>query len=137
MATLKVRTRMGDETSLKENTIQEFGQSLRGELIQPGDASYNEARPESCHLCLRVSHCRRNRFNHGHRRSYTWRRHGISGSQLRPYSEEGRYVNFMSGDDQDRVRANYRQNYDRLIQIKTRYDPTDLFQMNQNIKPSL
>ena len=69
MATLKVRTRMGDETSLKENTIQEFGQSLRGELIQPGDASYNEARPESCHLCLRVSHYRRNLFNHGHRRS--------------------------------------------------------------------
>lgn len=54
---------------------------------------------------------------------------------LRPYSEEGGYVNFMSGDDQDRVRANYRQNYDRLVEIKTQYDPTNFFQMNQNIKP--
>jgi FAD/FMN-containing dehydrogenase len=41
----------------------------------------------------------------------------------------------MSGDDGDRVRANYRQNYDRLVDIKTRYDPTNLFRMNQNIAP--
>ncbi|GGY10818.1 oxidoreductase [Litchfieldella qijiaojingensis] len=55
---------------------------------------------------------------------------------LRPYSEEGGYVNFMSGDDDDRVRANYRQNYDRLIKLKTRYDPANLFRLNQNIAPS-
>lgn len=55
---------------------------------------------------------------------------------LRPYSEEGGYVNFMSGDDQDRVRANYRQHYKRLAEIKTKYDPTNLFQLNQNIKPA-
>ncbi|MCH4562264.1 FAD-binding oxidoreductase [Halomonas sp. EGI 63088] len=55
---------------------------------------------------------------------------------LRPYSEEGGYVNFMSADDADRVRANYRQNYDRLVEIKTRYDPTNLFRLNQNIAPA-
>lgn len=54
---------------------------------------------------------------------------------LRPYSEEGGYVNFMSDDDQDRVRINYGDNYDRLVEIKSKYDPTNLFQMNQNIKP--
>jgi hypothetical protein len=54
---------------------------------------------------------------------------------LQPHSEAGGYVNFMSGDDGDRVRANYRQNYDRLVDIKTRYDPTNLFRMNQNIAP--
>ena len=41
----------------------------------------------------------------------------------------------MSADDQARIRANYRQNYDRLVQIKTKYDPTNLFHLNQNIKP--
>lgn len=56
-------------------------------------------------------------------------------SALQPYCEEGGYVNFMSADDQGRVRANYRQNYDRLVQVKTAYDPTNMFQINQNIKP--
>ncbi|MDI5983404.1 FAD-binding oxidoreductase [Halomonas sp. M4R5S39] len=55
---------------------------------------------------------------------------------LRPYSEEGGYVNFMSADDADRVRADYRQNYDRLVEIKTRYDPSNLFRLNQNIAPA-
>ena len=54
---------------------------------------------------------------------------------LRPYCEEGGYVNFTSADDQKRVRANYRQNYTRLVKIKSRYDPTNLFRINQNIEP--
>ena len=54
---------------------------------------------------------------------------------LRPYHEEGGYVNFMSADDQERVPANYGQNFDRLVQIKTKYDPTNLFKINQNIEP--
>jgi FAD/FMN-containing dehydrogenase len=52
-----------------------------------------------------------------------------------PYSEEGGYVNFMAEDDQDRVRANYKGNYERLVEIKRRYDPDNLFHLNQNIKP--
>jgi hypothetical protein len=55
---------------------------------------------------------------------------------LRPFSEEGGYVNFMSGDDQDRIRANYQKNYDRLVKVKTSYDPTNLFRLNQNIDPA-
>lgn len=53
-----------------------------------------------------------------------------------PYAEEGGYVNFMSGDDQGRVHANYRQNYDRLGKVKKEYDPDNLFRMNQNITPA-
>jgi FAD/FMN-containing dehydrogenase len=45
-------------------------------------------------------------------------------------------VNFISGDDQERVRANYRQHYKRLAEIKKRYDPDNFFQLNQNIKPA-
>jgi FAD/FMN-containing dehydrogenase len=52
-----------------------------------------------------------------------------------PHSEEGGYVNFMSDDDQDRVSVNYGQNYDRLVDVKRKYDPDNLFHLNQNIRP--
>ena len=52
-----------------------------------------------------------------------------------PHSEEGGYINFMAADDQDRIRANYKGNYDRLVEVKRRYDPDNLFHLNQNIKP--
>lgn len=52
-----------------------------------------------------------------------------------PHSEEGGYVNFAASDDQDRVRANYGANYDRLVAVKRKYDPDNLFRNNQNIKP--
>ena len=53
-----------------------------------------------------------------------------------PLSEEGGYVNFMAGDDQSRIKANYKQNYDRLVQVKREYDPQNLFRFNQNIDPA-
>ena len=54
---------------------------------------------------------------------------------LQPHSEEGGYVNFMAADDQDRVRANYAGNYERLAAVKATYDPDNLFHLNQNITP--
>jgi FAD/FMN-containing dehydrogenase len=54
---------------------------------------------------------------------------------LQPFSEAGGYINFMSGDDQRKIRENYRQNYDRLVKIKRTYDPENLFHLNQNIVP--
>ena len=55
---------------------------------------------------------------------------------LRPYSEPGGYINFMSGDDQDRAPDNFGANYQRLREIKAKYDPGNLFRINQNIAPS-
>jgi FAD/FMN-containing dehydrogenase len=52
-----------------------------------------------------------------------------------PHSEAGGYINFMSEDDQGRIRANYKGNYDRLVEVKRRYDPDNLFHLNQNIRP--
>ena len=52
-----------------------------------------------------------------------------------PLSEAGGYINFMADDDQDRIKANYRDNYERLVTIKRRYDPDNLFHLNQNIRP--
>jgi FAD/FMN-containing dehydrogenase len=54
---------------------------------------------------------------------------------LHPYSSGGAYTNFMMDEGQERVRDSYRQNYDRLVEIKTKYDPKNLFRVNQNIKP--
>ncbi|MEP6526902.1 MAG: FAD-binding oxidoreductase, partial [Nocardioidaceae bacterium] len=53
-----------------------------------------------------------------------------------PHSEGGGYVNFMAGDDQDRIRDNYKGNYDRLASLKRQYDPENVFRFNQNIKPA-
>ncbi|MEV0992878.1 FAD-binding oxidoreductase [Streptomyces sp. NPDC049949] len=52
-----------------------------------------------------------------------------------PHSEEGGYINFMAADDQDRIRANYKGNYDRLVEVKRKYDPGNVFHLNQNIAP--
>ena len=57
---------------------------------------------------------------------------------LQPHSAGGAYVNFMFNDEgQERVKATYGGNYDRLVKIKTKYDPGNLFRVNQNIKPAL
>lgn len=52
-----------------------------------------------------------------------------------PYSAGGAYVNFMMDEGQDRVRATYGENYDRLSEIKAKYDPANVFRINQNIAP--
>ena len=54
---------------------------------------------------------------------------------MRTHSPRGAYVNFMADEGEDRVRESYRGNYDRLLQIKRKYDPANLFRLNQNIKP--
>jgi len=56
---------------------------------------------------------------------------------LHPYGAGGGYVNFMmDGEGEDRIRATYQDNYDRLAQLKAKYDPDNFFQVNQNIRPA-
>ena len=55
---------------------------------------------------------------------------------VHPYSAGGGYVNFMMDEGQERVRASYRDNYPRLAAIKKKYDPQNLFRVNQNIRPA-
>ena len=54
---------------------------------------------------------------------------------LHPHSAGGAYVNMMMDEGRDRVRAAYGDNYPRLARIKVRYDPDNLFRVNQNIEP--
>ena len=55
---------------------------------------------------------------------------------LHPYSAGGAYINFMMEEGQERVQASFRENYDRLAAIKLKYDPANLFRVNQNIRPA-
>jgi FAD binding domain/Berberine and berberine like len=55
--------------------------------------------------------------------------------KLRPAMKPGVYVNFMSGDEQDRVPEAYHQRWDRLVAVKSHYDPTNFFRLNQNVPP--
>ncbi|MBW2604991.1 MAG: FAD-binding oxidoreductase [Deltaproteobacteria bacterium] len=53
-----------------------------------------------------------------------------------PYATGGVYVNFMTQEEVDRVAAAYGTGYDKLVQVKNKYDPENVFRLNQNIKPS-
>jgi FAD/FMN-containing dehydrogenase len=55
---------------------------------------------------------------------------------LHPYSAGGAYVNMMMDEGQERVRASYRENYDRLAKVKAKYDSENVFRINQNIRPA-
>jgi hypothetical protein len=55
--------------------------------------------------------------------------------QLRPAMKPGVYVNFMSGDEQDRVPEAYLERWDRMVAVKEHYDPKNFFRLNQNVQP--
>jgi FAD/FMN-containing dehydrogenase len=55
---------------------------------------------------------------------------------LHPTAAGGGYVNFQMDEGQDRVRESYRSNYDRLARVKGRYDPDNIFHINQNVQPA-
>ncbi|HSK18920.1 MAG TPA: FAD-binding oxidoreductase [Longimicrobiales bacterium] len=54
---------------------------------------------------------------------------------MRPYAAAGVYVNLLAADERDRVPAAYGANYERLVQLKKKYDPDNMFRINQNIPP--
>jgi FAD/FMN-containing dehydrogenase len=56
-------------------------------------------------------------------------------SQAQPFASGGAYVNFLTADEGDRVASAYGPAYRRLLELKKRYDPTNFFRMNQNIRP--
>jgi FAD/FMN-containing dehydrogenase len=67
------------------------------------------------------------------KRCISWAREFFDAST--PFANGGVYVNFLTADEGDRVRAAYGPNYDRLAQVKRTYDRDNLFRLNQNIKP--
>jgi hypothetical protein len=55
--------------------------------------------------------------------------------KLRPAMKPGVYINFMSGDEQDRVPEAYHQRWERMVAVKSHYDPNNFFRLNQNVPP--
>lgn len=55
---------------------------------------------------------------------------------IHPYNLSGAYINFMMEEGQERIQATYGDNYGRLVALKDKYDPQNVFRVNQNIKPS-
>ena len=56
---------------------------------------------------------------------------------LSPFASSGVYVNFLGNEGEERVRAAYGVNYERLVALKNKYDPTNFFSLNQNIRPTV
>jgi len=54
---------------------------------------------------------------------------------LRPYSSNGYLLNFIGNEEPDTIRAAFGSNYARLVELKTKYDPTNFFSLNQNVPP--
>jgi FAD/FMN-containing dehydrogenase len=55
---------------------------------------------------------------------------------LEEHSTEGVYLNYISDHEEDRIRSTFGPKYDRLVALKNRYDPNNMFRLNQNIRPS-
>jgi FAD binding domain/Berberine and berberine like len=55
---------------------------------------------------------------------------------LKPFSTGAAYANFLGDEHEDRSRDAFGQNYDKLAQLKLKYDPTNLFRQTQNVKPA-
>lgn len=65
----------------------------------------------------------------------TWTRHFWS--QIEPHTSGSAYINHIAADDKpERVRASYGPNYERLVALKNKYDPTNMFRLNPNIPPT-
>jgi FAD/FMN-containing dehydrogenase len=63
-----------------------------------------------------------------------WAREFFARSQ--PFASGGAYINFLTRDETDRIAFAYGATYERLVELKKKYDPTNFFRMNQNIKPA-
>jgi len=67
------------------------------------------------------------------KRCIAWAREFFAKTQ--PFASGGAYINFLTQDETDRIAFAYGTTYNRLVELKKKYDPTNLFRMNQNIKP--
>ncbi len=55
---------------------------------------------------------------------------------MRPWAQNGAYLNYLMDEGDQRIRDSFGSNYARIAALKNKFDPTNLFRMNQNIKPA-
>ena len=56
---------------------------------------------------------------------------------MKPWAQEGTYLNYLSDEGEDRVKESFGDHYKRMEDLKNKYDPTNFFRLNQNIKPTV
>jgi len=56
---------------------------------------------------------------------------------MKPWAQEGTYLNYLSDEGEDRVKESFGHHYKRMEELKNKYDPTNFFRLNQNIKPTV
>jgi Berberine and berberine like len=67
----------------------------------------------------------------------TFSRPGSIGQAVEPFATGEFYVNHLDAEEATRIRAAYSGNCERLVALKNKYDPSNLFRMNQNIRPTV
>ncbi|MBA2451965.1 MAG: FAD-binding oxidoreductase [Chloroflexia bacterium] len=126
---IAVHTEYGPQIPSLHSTMHLYPQTGAIQRVGKDESAYSYRDMEYVHNVVAVDMEEANMP-----RNMTWMREYWDA--LHPHSAAGTYVNFMMEDEgQDRVKATYRDNYDRLTQIKKTWDPDNLFKSNQNIRP--
>jgi FAD/FMN-containing dehydrogenase len=109
-------------------TVEHMGGAIS--RVAPTDTAFSNRHPQYSYLAIGVA------IDPADSAAVTnWARKQFDA--VRPYLEDGVYVNYMEDDEgMARLRSAYGVNYERLIAIKAKYDPGNLFRLNQNIKPT-
>ena len=55
---------------------------------------------------------------------------------MEPWAQKAAYLNYLMDEGEQRVKDSFGKNYDRMVQLKNKYDPTNFFRLNQNIQPT-
>jgi FAD/FMN-containing dehydrogenase len=129
-AAIDIHTRYGPKVPSLHSTMHLYPQSGAIQKVGRTETAYSYRDVEYVHNIVAVdADPSRMDANMAWMRSY-W-------EELHPLAGDSAYVNFlMDGEGTDRIKGTYRDNYDRLVEIKTKYDPDNVFHVNQNIRPN-
>jgi len=127
---IAVHAHYGPQVPSLHSTMHLYPQTGAIQRIGSADTAYAQRSSEFVHNIVAID---MDPSHHGE--DMEWM-HAYAAA-LAPHSAAGGYVNFMmEGEGQERVRATYGDNYERLTRIKRAYDPDNLFHRNQNILPA-
>ncbi|HEU5348943.1 MAG TPA: FAD-binding oxidoreductase [Ktedonobacterales bacterium] len=127
-AAIDVYTRFGPEVPGDSSTVHIYPTSGRAQQVGRNETAYSYREANFVHVIVAAVEDPANLPS-----SRQWVRD--SWEALHPHSSGGAYVNFIMDEGDERIRASYRDNFDRLVAVKRQYDPTNLFNQNQNIRP--
>ena len=118
---------------VKEGAVKDLRASLVGSLLTPTDAAYDEARRIQSYNLLIVSEWLDPKDDE---KNIAWAR--ATYDALRPHMARESYANYQTDDHtQDALEHAYGPNYARLVALKNRLDPTNLFHLNNNVRPTV